>query len=313
MGAITTKTCHHPIHTQTNPLAEKNTLRAVVLTAVMMVLEIFGGWYYNSMALLADGWHMSSHVVALGLALGAYVMARRYAQDGRFSFGTWKIEVLGGYTSAILLVLVAATMFYHSVERLLTPVNIVYDQAILLAAVGLAVNLICAWWLKDGHSHHGHDHHHHHGHAHHDHDHSHKDLNLRAAYLHVLADALTSVLAIVALLGGKFFGADWLDPAMGIAGSILVAVWAIGLLRETGRALLDVEMDAPVVEEIREVIAQAPKSAQLTDLHVWRVGATQYACALSVNTHSDADAEFYKQQLAVHDELVHITVEINKH
>lgn len=313
-------TCLHPIRTQTNPLAEKNTLRAVILTAVMMVLEIAGGWYYNSMALLADGWHMSSHVVALGLALGAYILARRYAQDGRFSFGTWKMEVLGGYTSAILLVLVAVTMLYHSIERLIDPREIVYNQAIALATVGLMVNLICAWWLKDGH-HHGHDHHYSHGHNHahsHDHEHHHdehhhhEDLNLRAAYIHVLADALTSVLAIFALLGGKFFGANWLDPLMGIAGSILVAIWAAGLLRDTGRALLDAEMDAPVVDEIREVIAQLPVAAELKDLHVWRVGAGQYACALSIYTRADVDAEFLKKQLAIHEELVHITVEIIK-
>lgn len=301
------KTCLHPIHTQTNPLAEKNTLRAVILTAVMMVLEIVGGWYYNSMALLADGWHMSSHVVALGLALGAYVLARRYAEDGRFSFGTWKLEVLGGYTSAILLVLVAATMLYHSVERLLQPVAIVYNQAIALAVVGLLVNLICAWWLKDGHHHHGHDHHHH-PHEHSDDDH-HEDLNLRAAYTHVLADALTSVLAICALLGGKFFGADWLDPVMGIAGSILVAVWAIGLLRDTGRALLDAEMDAPVVDEIRAVIAQVDAAAEIHDLHVWRVGQNQYACMLALKSAQQDRAGFYKQQLAIHEELVHISIE----
>lgn len=302
---VSVKTCHHPIRTQPHPLAEKNTRRAVILTAVMMVLEIAGGWYYNSMALLADGWHMSSHVVALGLALGAYMLARRYAQDGRFSFGTWKMEVLGGYTSAILLVLVAVTMLYHSVERLLVPVAIVYEQAIILAAIGLVVNLICAWWLKGGH-HHGHDHHH----QSHDHHH-HEDLNLRAAYTHVLADALTSLLAIFALLGGKFFGADWLDPVMGIAGAILVGGWAIGLLRDTGRALLDAEMDAPVVSEIRTLIEQLAVPVELTDLHVWRVGAGQYAAALSLNTHADVSAEFFKQQLAIHEELVHITVELN--
>lgn len=313
---LPTKTCHHPIQTQTNPLAEKNTLRAVILTAVMMVVEIVGGWYYNSMALLADGWHMSSHVVALGLALFAYVIARKLAQDGRFSFGVWKIEVLGGYTSAILLLLVAVTMFYQSAERLIAPVAIHYNEAIILAGIGFLVNLICAWWLKDGHHHHHHgdDHHHEHLHDHHNHNHAHghEDLNLRAAYMHVVADAATSVLAIIALFGGKLFGADWLDPVMGIVGGVLVAVWALGLLRTSGRALLDAEMDAPVVEEIREVIAASPVPAEIRDLHVWRVGRNQYACVLSLITQTTADAEFFKQQLQIHEELVHITIELTK-
>jgi len=309
------KTCLHPIQTQTNPLAEKNTLRAVILTAVMMVVEILGGWYYNSMALLADGWHMSSHVVALGLALFAYVIARKLAQDGRFSFGVWKIEVLGGYTSAILLLLVAVAMFYQSAARLIAPVAIHYNEAIILAGVGLLVNLICAWWLKDGHHHHHeHDHHHEHSHDHHHHEHTHghEDLNLRAAYMHVVADAATSVLAIIALFGGKLLGANWLDPVMGIVGGVLVAVWALGLLRTSGRALLDAEMDAPVVEEIREVVAASPVPAEIRDLHVWRVGRNQYACVLSLITNANADAEFFKQQLKVHEELVHITIELTK-
>lgn len=306
------KTCHHPIPTQTNPLAEKNTRRALLLTAAMMLIEIIGGWYYNSMALLADGWHMSSHVVALGLALFAYVIARKLAQDGRFSFGVWKIEVLGGYTSAILLLLVAVTMFYQSAARLITPVAIHYNEAIVLAIVGLLVNLICAWWLKDGHHHH-HEHDHKDAHAHHHHhSHDHEDLNLRAAYMHVVADAATSVLAIIALFGGKLFGADWLDPVMGIVGGVLVAVWALGLLRTSGRALLDAEMDAPVVEEIRAVIAASAVPAEIRDLHVWRVGRNQYACVLSLITQLDVDAEFFKRQVQVHEELVHITVEIAK-
>ena len=312
---IAPHTCHHPIASQTNPLAEKNTLRALMLTASMMVIEILGGWYYNSMALLADGWHMSSHVVALGLALFTYVIARKLAQDGRFSFGVWKIEVLGAYTSAILLLLVAVTMLYHSTERFFFPQQIHYNEAIILAGIGLLVNLICAWWLKDGHHHHhGHDHHHDHHHDHdHAHDHAHADLNLRAAYMHVIADAATSVLAIIALFCGKLFGADWMDPVMGIVGGVLVAVWALGLLRTSGRALLDAEMDAPVVEEIRDVIAASPIPAQICDLHVWLVGRNQYACMLSLKVDATVDADFFKQQLRIHEELVHITIEFINH
>jgi cation diffusion facilitator family transporter len=238
----------------------------------------------------------------LGLALGAYVLARRYAQDGRFSFGTWKLEVLGGYTSAILLVLVAILMFYHSVERLISPVAIHYEQAIAIATLGLVVNLICAWWLKGGHHHH-HDHDHGHGHSHHE------DLNLRAAYLHVIADAMTSVFAIVALFGGKFFGADWLDPVMGIAGSILVGIWSTGLLKDTSRSLLDAEMDAPVVDEIREVMLEADATAIIHDLHVWRVGQNQFAVILAIQNAREKNTAFYKKQLSIHEELVHINIE----
>lgn len=293
-----------------NPLAEKSTLRVAALTAVMMVVEITGGWYYNSMALLADGWHMSSHTIALGLSLFAYVFARKYAHDPRFSFGTWKIEVLGGYTSAIFLVMVAGLMVFQSVERLISPSPIHYDQAIAIAIVGLLVNLASAWLLKDGHAHnHGHDH----GHLHHDHaQHGHHDLNLRSAYMHVLADAATSVLAIIALFGGKLWGASWLDPVMGLVGAVLVSVWAYGLLRDTGRVLLDAEMNAPVVEEIREVIAASPIRAQLNDLHVWRVGKGKFACILSLATDNEVSPEYFKEQLSIHEELVHISIEINQ-
>lgn len=295
-----------------NPLAERSTLRVAVLTAVMMVIEITGGWYYNSMALLADGWHMSSHTVALGLSVFAYVYARKYAHDPRFSFGTWKIEVLGGYTSAIFLVMVAGLMVYQSVERLIAPSPIHYNQAIAIAVVGLLVNLASAWLLKDGH-HHGHEHgHHEHAHGHDDHaHHGHHDLNLRSAYMHVLADAATSVLAIIALFGGKLWGASWLDPVMGLVGAVLVSVWAYGLLRDTGRVLLDAEMNAPVVAEIREVIAASPIKAQLSDLHVWRVGKGKYACILSLATDNGVSPEYFKEQLSIHEELVHISIEIN--
>ncbi|MBC7698597.1 MAG: CDF family Co(II)/Ni(II) efflux transporter DmeF [Bacteroidia bacterium] len=290
-----------------NPLAEKNTLRVAILTAVMMVVEIAGGWYYNSMALLADGWHMSSHTVALGLSVLAYFCARKYAHDPRFSFGTWKIEVLGGYTSAIFLVMVAGLMIFQSIERLIAPSPIHYNQAIGIAIVGLLVNLASAWLLKDGH-HHDHEHSHDHGHEHH----GHHDLNLRSAYIHVIADAATSVLAIIALFGGKLWGANWLDPVMGLVGAVMVSIWAYGLLRDTGRVLLDAEMTAPVVEEIREVIAESPIKANISDLHVWRVGQGKYACILSLVTDNNASPEYFKNQLRIHEELVHISVEINQ-
>ncbi|HZV39243.1 MAG TPA: CDF family Co(II)/Ni(II) efflux transporter DmeF [Pseudoxanthomonas sp.] len=285
-----------------NPLAERNTRRATILTLAMMVVEIAGGWWFNSMAVLADGWHMSSHALALGLSVFAYACARRYADDRRFAFGTWKIEILGGYTSAILLLGVAALMAWQSVERLFRPSAIHYQQAIAIAVVGLAVNLVCAWWLRD-HHHHGHDHAHDHGHAHH------HDLNQRSAYLHVVADAATSVLAIVALLGGMYFGAAWLDPAMGLVGAALVSIWAVGLIRETGRVLLDAQMDAPVVEEIREAIEEGDVPARISDLHVWQVARGKFACIAEVVTRDGADADHFRRALSIHEEIVHVTIE----
>ncbi len=293
-----------------DPLAERNTRWVVVLTALMMVAEIVGGWLYNSMALLADGWHMSSHALALSLSVLAYGAARRFSHDKRFAFGTWKIEVLGGYTSAVFLVGVAGLMLYQSAERLISPSPIHYDQAIAIAVVGLLVNLACAWLLKDGHAHH-HGNENHHDHA--GHDHHHHDLNLRSAYLHVVADAATSVLAIFALFGGKLWGANWLDPAMGIVGAGLVAVWAYGLLRDTGRVLLDAEMDAPVVAEIHDVIEASPVKAEITDLHVWRVGKGKYACILSLAVTDAVEPDYFRRQLSIHEELVHVTVEVNQH
>jgi len=292
---------HSHVFDEGNPLAERNTKWTVILTAVVMIAEIVGGWRYNSMALLADGWHMSSHALALGLSVLAYWAARRFARDVRFAFGTWKIEVLGGYTSAIFLVGVSGLMLSQSVERLLAPTPIQYDQAIVLAMVGLSVNLACAWLLKGGQGHH-------HG----GHDHHHQDMNLRSAYVHVLADAATSVLAILGLIGGKFWGANWLDPVMGIIGAGLVAAWAFGLLRDTSRVLLDAEMDAPVVSEIREVVETGSIKADIADLHVWRVGKGKYACILSLALAEATDPDWFKRQLRVHEELVHITVEVNQ-
>ncbi|WP_372821591.1 CDF family Co(II)/Ni(II) efflux transporter DmeF [Pseudomonas parafulva] len=292
----------HQFHTS-NLGAERKTRLAVWLTAIMMVAEIAGGWFFNSMALLADGWHMSSHALALGLSLLAYAAARRYATDRRFAFGTWKIEILGGYSSALLLLGVAGLMAFQSVERLLTPGPIHYDEAIFIAVIGLGVNLICAWLLRDDHAHH-HEQNHEHGHHQH-------DLNLRSAYLHVIADAATSVLAIVALVAGKLWGAAWLDPVMGLLGAVLVALWARGLLRDTGRVLLDAEMDAPLVEEIREAVAALPVQASITDLHLWRVGKDQYACILGLACTTELSADRVRQALAEHEELAHITVEVN--
>lgn len=303
---------HSHVFSQGNPMAEKNTRRAMALTLVMMVVEIAGGWWFNSMAVLADGWHMSSHALALGLAAFAYACARRYRDDPRFAFGTWKIEILAGFSSAILLLGVAGLMAFESILRVFKPSPIHYKQAIAIAVVGLAVNLLCAWWLRDQHDHHhGQDHgHHHHDHDPHQHHHHHHDLNQRSAYLHVLADAATSVLAIIALLGGLYFGASWLDPLMGIVGAVLVSVWAWGLLRQTGRVLLDAEMDAPVVAEIRAAVEQGAVPARISDLHVWQVGRGRFACTMEVVTAPGVAAEVFHRALSIHEEIVHVTVEV---
>ena len=299
---------HDHVFESGKPSAERGTRLVMWITAAMMLVEISAGWYFNSMALLADGWHMSSHALAIGLSAFAYAAARKYARDPRFAFGTWKIEILAGYTSAVSLVGIAALMAFSSFERLLSPQPIHYREAIVIAVIGLVVNIACALILGDAH-HHGHDHHHGHGHAGDD-DHHHHDLNLKAAYVHVIADAATSVLAIAALIGGWLWGWSWLDPLMGIAGAVLVAAWARNLLRETGRVLLDREMDAPVVAEIREVVEQS-NNARITDLHVWRVGQHSYSCALCVVT-ADASVKpsLLRAQLAMHEEIVHSTIEV---
>jgi cation diffusion facilitator family transporter len=279
------------------------------ITAAMMVVEIWAGWWFNSMALLADGWHMSSHAFAIGLSAFAYVAARRYAKDSRFAFGTWKIEILAGYTSAVFLLGVAAMMTFASIERIFVPQAIQFPEAIAVAVIGLIVNVVCALILgrAEGHHNHARDHSHEHHHYH--------DLNLRSAYLHVIADAATSVLAIVALVGGMAFGWNWLDPIMGIVGAVLVARWAWGLLRDSGRVLLDREMDHPVAAEIRYVVAalDQTKSTRIADLHLWRVGKAKYACILSLVTHdAGLTPARIKAGLSEHDELAHVTVEIHQ-
>lgn len=273
---------HHHQFDKGNPLAQKKILWATILTGVMMIAEISGGMIFNSMALLADGWHMSSHMVALGLAYLAYRAARYYSADSRFCFGSWKIEVLVGYSSAILLMVVAIVMGFSSIERLFNPVIIYYNDAIGIAVVGLMVNLVCAWLLHDDHS----DHHHSHHHSEHEHSHGHdhQDLNQKAAFIHVVADAATSVLAIIALFAGKYFGWNFLDAVLGIIGAILVAKWSWGLIRQTGKILLDAEMQEPVVEEIKQVIEQFDSMIKLMDLHVWQVGKGKFSCILSLQT-----------------------------
>ena len=306
---------HDHVFDEGNRAAETGTRVVMWITAAMMVVEILAGWWFNSMALLADGWHMSSHAVAIGLSAFAYAAARRYARDPRYAFGTWKIEVLGGFASAIFLLGVAAMMIFGSVERMLSPQPIHYREAMIVAAVGLVVNVVCAVILG-----HAHDHSHEGGHGHHHHDPSgdhppHHDLNLKSAYLHVVADAATSVFAIVALAGGWLYGWSWLDPAMGILGAALVAIWAKNLLAETGRVLLDREMDHPVVDEIRQAVEAGPDAGntRIADLHVWRVGKQAYACALSVVTDDPAlTPERLRERLSCHEEIAHTTIEIHR-
>ncbi len=297
---------HHHRFDAGSAAAERGTRLVMWITAAAMLVEIAAGWWFNSMALLADGWHMSSHALAIGLSAFAYAMARRYASDPRFAFGTWKIEILGGFASAIVLLGVAALMVFGSVERILAPQPIRYQEAIVVAVLGLAVNVVCALILGRAQRHdHG---------LGHDHGHHHHDLNLKSAYVHVIADAATSVLAIVALGGGWLYGWAWLDPVMGIVGAGLVAVWARRLIVDTGRVLLDREMDHPVVDEIRAAIETGPDAgdSRVTDLHVWRVGKQVYACALTVTTHdAQLTADAVRERLSVHEEIVHSTIEVH--
>jgi cation diffusion facilitator family transporter len=278
---------------------ERRTWLVVALTAAMMVVEIVGGTIYGSMALVADGWHMSTHAGALGIAAFAYRYARGHARDARFSFGTGKVGELAGYSSALLLAVISLLIGYQSVSRLFSPVTISFDEATVIAAIGLGVNLASAWLLNEQHAHeHDHDH------AHHHHDH-----NLRAAYLHVLADALTSVLAIAALLTGRFFGWTWMDPVMGIVGALVIANWSLRLLRNAGAVLLDTVVDPQLAARIRARLEVG--GDRIADLHLWRVGPGHAALIASIVSDEPQSPESYKARLADLEGLSHITIEVH--
>lgn len=281
---------------------ERQTRRVVALTVVMMAAEIGAGVAFGSMALLADGWHMATHAFALGITLFAYRYARLHSKNPAYTFGTGKVGALGGYTSAVVLAVIALLMMAESLQRLFAPVAIRFTEAITVAVLGLAVNIASAFLLQGAH---GHDHA---GHHDHDHDHHH-DHNLRAAYFHVLADAMTSVLAIVALLAGKVLGWAWMDPLMGIVGGLVITKWASTLLKDSSAILLDKSPDQRRQAEIRAAI-EADADNRVTDLHIWPIGSHHFAAILSVVTHFPQPAPYYKDLLRDFAELEHITVEV---
>lgn len=294
---------------------ERRTWLVVALTSAMMIAEIVAGAFFNSMALLADGWHMATHAGALGISALAYRYARAHARDERFTFGTGKVGDLAGYTSAVVLGVVALLIGWEAVARLRRPLPIAFDEAIAVAAVGLAVNVASAAILSRGHSH-GHEHAR--GEGHHpdpgeprSHGHAHADLNLRAAYLHVLADALTSVLALFALTVGRFTGARWLDAAMGLVGAAVIARWSVHLLADTGRVLLDVAPEGAVAGAIRRAV-EAREGERVTDLHLWRVGPGHVAAIVSVVSARGSTPEEVRAAIAAVPGLAHLTVEVRR-
>ncbi|WP_299496006.1 CDF family Co(II)/Ni(II) efflux transporter DmeF [uncultured Shewanella sp.] len=295
---------HKHQYTNINHSGERNTRYVLYLTIITMFAEIIAGTFYGSMALLADGWHMGTHAAAFMITLFAFKYARKHADSPNFSFGTGKVSVLGGFTSAVALGLVALIMIFESAFRLLNPQSIQFNQAILVAVIGLTVNVLSAFLLKD---HHSHSHHHdgHHSHGEHSHDH-----NLRAAYFHVLADALTSLFAIGALLMGKFFGLNWLDPVMGIIGSIIISRWAWGLLKQTSPILLDANIDADYQAQIVALI-EDNDDHQVSDIHIWAITSDHYAAIIAIVSHDPKDVDYFKQQLTRFDKLSHVTIEIN--
>jgi len=300
---------------------ERRTWFVVALTAVMMIGEIAAGTLFGSMALLADGWHMATHAAALGIAGAAYLFARRQARNSRFAFGTGKFGDLAAFSSAIILGMIAVQIAYESVLRLINPVPISYAEAIAVAALGLCVNLASAWLLRDSHDHHhghghahdhddDHDHHDHHDHDDHHHHHRHHDNNLRAAYVHVLADAATSVLAIGALVVAMVSGWVWADPAVGIVGSLVIASWAFGLIRDAGAVLLDVSFDRKLQATIRARLEAGDD--RITDLHLWQVGPGHCAAVISVVSEAPLAPATYKERLRDLKGLSHVTVEVER-
>ncbi|PMG16503.1 cation transporter [Vibrio splendidus] len=304
-----------------NSQGEKRTFYVLLLTIITMVVEIVAGTIYGSMALLADGWHMGTHAAAFGITLFAYRYAKKHAESERFSFGTGKVSVLGGYTSAIALGIVALLMLVESVHRLFNPQAIQFNEAIIVACIGLTVNVVSMFLLGDHHHDHGHEHGHNHsknhGHSHshdHDSDHSHKhgehhhDHNLRAAYMHVLADTLTSLLAIVALLFGKFYGWNWLDAAMGMVGAVVIAKWTMKLMKQTSPILLDENIDQDYRDSVTETLTPY---ASVTDFHMWKVSGHHYSAAITLESNSDKTVSEYKQMLAKFDKINHLTLEVH--
>ncbi|WP_428772733.1 CDF family Co(II)/Ni(II) efflux transporter DmeF [Vibrio sp.] len=310
-------TSHHHQFASHNQQGARRTLYVFWLTLIAMVAEIISGTIFGSMALLADGWHMGTHAAAFCITLFAYHYQKKHADNDRFSFGTGKVSVLGGYTSAIALGIVALMMMVESVDRLFNPHVIHFNEAILVAVVGLLVNLLSVYLLGDhhhdhDHSHHDHGHHSHHHHSHqvgHDHHHGHHhDHNLRAAYLHVLADTLTSVLAIVALLFGKFYGWNWLDAVMGIVGALVISKWTAGLIRQTSPVLLDESIDQDYRRQIEQALAP---DAIVTDMHIWKISGNHYSAAITIESSSDKSTAEYKQLLAQFDKISHLTLEVH--
>ncbi|CDT89324.1 Putative transporter [Vibrio coralliirubri] len=296
-----------------NSQGEERTFYVLLLTVVTMVVEIVAGTIYGSMALLADGWHMGTHAAAFGITLFAYRYAKKHAESERFSFGTGKVSVLGGYTSAIALGIVALLMLVESVHRLFNPQAIQFNEAIIVACIGLTVNVVSMFLLGDHHHDHGHEHGHSHSHDH-DSDHGHKhgehhhDHNLRAAYMHVLADTLTSLLAIVALLFGKFYGWNWLDAAMGMVGAFVIAKWTMNLMKQTSPILLDENIDQEYRDSVTETLTPY---ASVTDFHMWKVSGHHYSAAITLESNSDKTISEYKQMLAKFDKINHLTLEVH--